>query len=79
MKNIIHIAQWNWIRLLRLALTIIVGIEAYRSGEVVFYIIGSILLFQTVFGGACSVNGSCEVNTKSDNQSLDSVEYEEIK
>lgn len=75
----LNLKQWNWIRLVRLALTIIVGIEAYRSGEVVFYIIAGVLLVQTLFGGTCGINNSCAVNKESKNQSLDSVEYEEIK
>jgi len=79
MKDLINLKYWNWIRLVRLALTVIVGVEAYRSGEVVFYIIGGVLLVQTIFGGTCSVNSSCVVSNESDNQSLDSVEYEEIK
>jgi len=79
MKNLINLKHWNWIRLVRLALTIIVGVEAYRSGEVVFYIIGSVLLVQSLFGGTCGVNSSCAASNESDNQSLDSVKYEEIK
>lgn len=79
MKNLINLKHWNWIRLVRLGLTIVIGIEAYRSGEMVFYIIGSIMLIQTIFGGTCGINNDCTVKIKSNNKTLDSIEYEEIK
>jgi hypothetical protein len=79
MIKLINLKQWNWIRLVRLALTIIVSVEAYRSGEVVFYIIGGVLLVQTIFGGTCGINNACAVKNESNDKSLDSVEYEEIK
>jgi uncharacterized membrane protein HdeD (DUF308 family) len=79
MMKVLNLKQWNWIRVIRLVLTLIVGYEAIRSGEVVFYIIAGVLLIQTVFGGTCGVNNSCVVNNESDKQSLENVEYEEIK
>jgi hypothetical protein len=75
---------WGFMRLFRLGLAILVLIEAWKNTEILFGVLGSILLFQSLMDVGCCGSGGCDitqVKTKEKSGSIDSKEvtFEEIK
>ncbi len=75
---------WGFMRLFRLGLGVIVLIEAWKNNEILFGLLGGILLFQSLMDVGCCGSGGCDINqvkTKEKSVTLDSkdVTFEEIK
>jgi hypothetical protein len=76
MKTILQ--GWNFVRILRLALAIIILVQGIMASEAVAIILG------VVFGGmalaniGCCSAGGCVVNQRSTNDRSKSIEYEEV-
>lgn len=71
--------NWNFVRLLRLAMGIFLTIEAVRSGMWFLIITGVIFTVMPLLNIGCCSGGSCSVSTKNHKQINDEIEYEEIK
>jgi hypothetical protein len=52
---------WSFMRLLRLGLAVIVLIEAWTNAEMLFGVLGSILLFQALLDVGCCGSGGCAI------------------
>jgi hypothetical protein len=53
---------WGLMRLFRLGLAVLVLIEAWKNTEILFGILGGILLFQSLLDIGCCGSGGCEIN-----------------
>lgn len=79
-KNIIF-RNWNLMRLIRLGLSVFIIVEAVNNYDVLFGVIGSVLLLQSVFNVGCCSNGACYTG-RPDVDDIDvskEVIFEEIK
>jgi len=57
MKDVIF-KDWGWIRVARLIFALYLIYKAYSIGESVYYIIGAVLLYQSIFNIKC-ITGNC--------------------
>lgn len=77
MKNLINnlrqrlLTGWTLLRIVRLALALIITVEAWSSSETPFAILGGFLAFQAIFNyGGCGAAG-CDIDhTKTKPKSL---------
>ncbi|MCB9032343.1 MAG: hypothetical protein H6553_00740 [Chitinophagales bacterium] len=54
--------QWNFVRVLRLILGLIITISSIQTTDYIFIVLGAILSLMAIFNiGSCS-NGSCNIN-----------------
>lgn len=77
-KNII-LKGWSFMRVLRLVLSAFIIVEAVRNYDVLFGVIGSVLLLQAVFNVGCCSNGACYTGIIDDEAENKEVVFEEIK
>lgn len=77
-KNII-LRGWNFMRILRFVLSVIVIIEAVKNYDVLFGVIGLVLLLQSVFNVGCCSNGACYTGNVNSEEENKEVVFEEIK
>ena len=76
--------SWGFIRLFRLGLAVIILIEAWKNKEILFGVLGSILLFQALLDVGCCGSVGCDINHlnnkgRSAASDLKAVSFEEIK
>jgi hypothetical protein len=71
---------WNFMRLLRLFLGIVIAVQAVESRDAIPAIVASFLLFQAITNtGCCGMNSCASTPSKSTQGAVEEVEYEEIK
>ncbi|MCU0434308.1 MAG: hypothetical protein MUC87_12700 [Bacteroidia bacterium] len=68
--------QFNWLRLLRFALGIFMGIQAFHGQDVLAGILSAILLWQAYTNAGCAW-GACSVPVNSSNGNTE-IEAEEV-
>lgn len=61
------IKGWSMMRIIRLALALIIIVQAVNSSEILFAILGGLLLFQAAFNYGCCGAGGCDINHSSSN------------
>lgn len=71
--------NWNFIRLLRLAMGIFLVVEAVKSGMWFLVAVGAVFVAMPLLNIGCCVNGNCSVLARNLKSTTDEVEYEEIK
>ncbi len=78
MKNVLNslkqrlITGWTFLRIVRLGLALILTVEAWNNSEILFAILGSFLVFQTIFNyGCCGAAGCAIDHTGSKHRSSD--------
>ncbi|UOU97216.1 hypothetical protein MUU74_12010 [Chryseobacterium daecheongense] len=76
-QNIIK--NWNFVRLLRLAMGIFLLVEAIKSGMWFLVVVGAIFVAMPLLNIGCCAAGNCSVPTRNSKNANDEVEYEEIK
>jgi len=78
------ITGWNFLRIVRLALALLIITEAWNSSEILFAVLGGFLAFQAILNyGCCGVSG-CDIDhqrskSKSLNETGEVTTFEEIK
>ena len=75
---------WNIMRIIRLGLATVVIVEAFKNSELIFGLLGGLLLFQAAFNYGCCGTTGCDINhTSKEHQSLHEatkdITFEEIK
>jgi hypothetical protein len=78
------ITGWSLMRFIRLALALIIIIQAVTSSEILFAVLGGFLLFQAAFNYGCCGAGGCDINhNSSDSKSVGTKEevitFKEVK
>lgn len=68
---------WNFMRLFRLGLAILVLIEAWKNSEVMFAVLGGILLLQVIINVGCCGTAGCDINHRKTGRRSDGVPTEE--
>jgi len=71
--------NWNFVRLLRLAIGIFLVVEATQSGMWILVAVGMVFVVMPLFNIGCCAAGNCSVPTRNSKKNGDKVEYEEIK
>lgn len=75
---------WTLLRLVRLALALIITVEAWISSETLFAILGSFLAFQAIFNYGCCGAAGCNIDDtktkhKSLNKEIETTTFIEVK
>lgn len=71
--------NWNFIRWLRLIMSITIAFQAIETKDVFVGIIAVLLIYQAIANvGCCGIN-NCTVPTNNDKTQLQEPEYEELK
>ena len=75
---------WTLMRIIRLGLASLIMVQAITNNEIVFAIIGGVLLFQAAFNYGCCGTSGCDINhsenkSKSLNQNQNNITYTEVK
>jgi hypothetical protein len=71
---------WNFMRLLRLGLGIYIAIQAVQTLSILSGVIAIFFLFQALTNTGCCGSNGCEVPVKKNSSdTIEEVEFEEIK
>ena len=71
--------NWSFMRYLRLGLGLLIGFQAYQSGETISGFIAALFLFQAFTNTGCCGAGGCVVPLKSKSSKEVETVYEEVK
>ncbi len=71
--------NWNFVRLLRLAIGVFLFVEALISQKWFLVAVGAIFVLMPLLNFGCCATGDCAVPQNNPKKSSDEVEYEEIK
>lgn len=73
------LSDWNFMRFVRLALGVYIGIQAYQTQSILSAILAAFLLYQVITNtGCCGANGCAVPLKEKNNDTVQDVEYEEI-
>lgn len=73
------LSNWHFMRWLRLALGLFIGVQAFQLHDTLSGFIAAFLLFQVITNTGCCGASGCSVPAPGNNQKhLDEVEYEEV-
>lgn len=76
------LANWNWIRILRLVLGVVMAAQAIMTWNALSGLFAGILLFQAFTNTGCCGVGGCEVPSRKENSESktdEGIVFEEIK
>lgn len=74
------LTDWNFMRILRLALGIYIAVQAVETLSLLSGFVAAFFIFQAVSNTGCCGSNGCAVPTKKSNSdTIEDVEYEEIK
>ena len=76
--------DWNFLRIVRLALVLIITIEAWNNSEILFAVLGSFLVFQAIFNYGCCGSSGCDIDhrrpkSKSLGEAEEVITFNEVK
>ncbi len=71
--------NWNFVRILRLAMGIFLVVEAVKSGMWLLVFVGVVFIAMPLLNIGCCATGDCSVPTRKSKNNRDEVQYEEIK
>lgn len=71
--------NWNFVRLLRLAIGIFLLVEASLSQNWFLVAVAALFVLMPLLNFGCCATGNCSVPQNNPKKSSDEVEYEEIK
>ncbi|MXS70485.1 hypothetical protein GSF70_04570 [Flavobacteriaceae bacterium W22] len=71
--------NWNFVRLLRLAMGVFLVVEAVQSGMWILVAVGAVFVVMPLLNIGCCAAGNCSVPKSNSKNSSDEVHYEEIK
>ena len=73
------LANWPFMRILRLAIGLMIGFQAYQAGDKIAGFIAVLFLYQAISNTGCGLGGACVPARKSATKAIDPNEFEEIK
>lgn len=74
------LSNWNFMRFIRLALGVYIGIQAFETQSIISGLLAAFLLFQAITNTGCCGANACTIPTKKNNtDTTEEVEFEEIK
>lgn len=74
------LTDWNFMRILRLALGIYIAVQAIETQSLFSGVVALFFIFQAVTNTGCCGSNGCSVPIKKNNSDkIEEVEYEEIK
>lgn len=72
------LSGWNLIRFIRLGLAAMVLYESVKNSDLLFAVLGVIILLQAVLNVGCCGVGGCEVSPKTNNAN-ENISFTEVK
>ena len=69
---------WGWMRILRLGVALIIGIDAWHSQSWGLMFVASLFLYQSIINAGCSTCPTPSTTDKRQAATVD-VDYEEVK
>jgi hypothetical protein len=74
------LTDWNFMRIIRLALGIYISVQAVETQSMLSVIFAVFLLFQAITNtGCCGANGCVVPIKKNNSNKTEEIEYEEVK
>lgn len=74
------LTDWNFMRILRMALGIYIAVQAIETQSILSGVVALFFMFQAITNTGCCGSNGCAVPTKKSNSDkIEDVEYEEIK
>ncbi|MDD5151071.1 MAG: hypothetical protein PHC28_11460 [Flavobacterium sp.] len=74
------LTDWNFMRILRLGLGIYIAFQAFETHSIFSGVVAVFFLFQAITNTGCCGSNGCAVPTKKSNSdSIEEIEYKEIK
>lgn len=74
------LSDWNLMRFVRLGLGVYIGMQAFETQSILSGLLAAFLLYQVVTNtGCCGANGCAIPTKKSNTDTVEDVEFEEIK
>jgi hypothetical protein len=75
------LSNWNFVRIVRLGLGIVILIQAFQMHSIMFGLLGTLFTWQALFNVGCCGAGGCGVSLKDTTKVSAESEttYEEIK
>jgi hypothetical protein len=70
--------DWNFMRVLRLAIGIAILVQALMAKDAIFGIAGLLFTSMAIFNVGCCGTASCRTPTKKNTQSEKDINYEEV-
>jgi len=77
MKQVIF-SNWNFIRVLRLAMGIAIMVQAFMAKDVLFGMIGILFTAMPVFNLGCCAAGNCAAPVRKEDPNAKEINYEEV-
>ena len=71
--------NWNFVRILRLAMGIFLVVEAVKSGMLFLVLVGAVFVAMPLLNIGCCATGKCSVPERNSGKTVNEVEYEELK
>ena len=70
---------WNAMRIIRLVLGVIVIVQGINNGEVLYFVLGGLLVLMALANSGCCGAGACAVNPRSIKEKEEKeIVYEEV-
>jgi hypothetical protein len=76
------LTNWNFMRILRLGLSVIILVQAVQMSDPLFGLFGAFFLIQALTNTGCCAAGNCTTDipaSKGNSTAIENVEFEEIK
>lgn len=79
-----YFRNWNFSRILRLAMAVFIVIQGFQTNEWMFVILGGLFALMPIFnigcaGGACAVPPPAQSKRQKTQQQFEETQYEEVK
>lgn len=73
-----YIRNWNFMRVLRLALGVFVIIQGIQTGEWMFIVLGGLFSIMPLMNIGCCGTQACNTPIPKSNKKIEDIHYEEI-
>lgn len=79
-----YLSNWNFSRILRLAMAVFIIIQGFQTHEWMFVILGALFALMPIFnigcaGGTCAVPPPSKSNRRNSHHQIEETQYEEVK
>lgn len=77
MKN--YLKNWNFMRLFRLVLGVLIIMQGVHTGQWVFILLGCLFSLMPLLNIGCCTTSGCSTPTSKTNKKQEQIEYEEVR
>ncbi|HUH25615.1 MAG TPA: hypothetical protein VLY87_03245 [Flavobacterium sp.] len=77
MKN--YIRNWNFMRVLRLALGIFIIVQGIQANQWLFVAVGGLFSLTSILNIGCCGTSGCSTSAPKSNKKMEDITYEEVR